>query len=596
MYLLFLRFSLLPFLLGLLFYNSDKRIPKDDSVVQDDVQLTEPLTPEEAQKRFKLPEGFKIELYASEPEIGKPMNIAFDEKGRLWVTESQEYPFAASLGKGKDRMMILEDRDGDGRAEIKTVFADTLNIPIGILPYQSGAIAFSIPNIYQFVDIQKNPKGKSGVLVGPFGHKDTHGMVNNLMRGYDGWVYVCHGFSNVSNPFGTDGSQLSLSSGNTFRFKTDGTQLQQTTYGRVNPFGQTLDEWGYLYSIDCHTSPLYQLIEGGDYPHFGKIEKGIGFAPVMKPHETEATAISGIAYYSDDQFPQAFQKNFFVGDVVKSRIYRYSSHFKGASPVAKLEEDFLTTDDPWFRPVDVKLGPDGAIYIADFYNRIIGHYEVPLDHPGRDRMRGRIWRISYEGKHPKNIQKRKKTDWTKASFSALWEGLNTPNLELRMQLINALSDRLGQAAVAPLKKKFAKNQLTNSQYVSGLWTLYRLNALEESLLTAALVHADPLVRTHALRIIKSGNTFNLDVLAISRQALQDPVSHVQRVAVSILGGLKDPKVMPELLNFAVKVAPQDDHLVYEVRLAIRELLKNEQVVSFVKTSTWDTSKANLLAQ
>ncbi|MFS8618124.1 MAG: hypothetical protein FWJ85_14980, partial [Solitalea sp.] len=143
------------------------------------IRSTDPRTPEEERLGFKLPPGFEIELYAAEPDIGKPMNIAFDAKGRMWVTQSYEYPFAAD-GPGRDRISILEDTDGDGRADKFTHFSDTMNIPIGIMPYRDGAIAYSIPNVYRFSDTDGDGKAdRSSVLLGPFQYRDTHGMANN---------------------------------------------------------------------------------------------------------------------------------------------------------------------------------------------------------------------------------------------------------------------------------------------------------------------------------------------------------------------------------------------------------------------------------
>ncbi len=155
------------------------------------IRTTNARTPEEERLGFKLPPGFEIQLYASEPDIGKPINLAFDAKGRMWVTQSFEYPFPAVPGKGKDHLTILEDTDGDGKADRITNFADTLNIPIGILPMNDGAIAYSIPNVYRFTDANGDGKADHAkTLLGPFKHKDTHGMINNFVRGYDGWIHA----------------------------------------------------------------------------------------------------------------------------------------------------------------------------------------------------------------------------------------------------------------------------------------------------------------------------------------------------------------------------------------------------------------------
>lgn len=183
----------------------------DQKQFAEHIRTTEFQTPEQERAGFKLPPGFEITLYASEPDIGKPINMEFDEKGRLWVTQSSEYPMAAAPAKGHDKITILEDSDGDGKADKFIPFAENLNIPIGIIPVQKGAIAFSIPNIYQFTDLNGDWKSdEKKVILGEFGHQDTHGMVNNFIRGFDGWIYACHGFTNTSTIAGTDGDSITM--------------------------------------------------------------------------------------------------------------------------------------------------------------------------------------------------------------------------------------------------------------------------------------------------------------------------------------------------------------------------------------------------
>ncbi|MCA9060047.1 MAG: hypothetical protein KDA85_16180, partial [Planctomycetaceae bacterium] len=159
------------------------------------VRNTEPVTPEEQAKMFHLPPGFRIDLVAAEPQVAKPMNLAFDTRGRLWVSSSLEYPFAAADGvEPRDTVRVLEDTDGDLRADKVTTFADQLNIPIGLYPYRDGVICFSIPNIWWIRDTDGDGIGDSReVLYGPFDTtRDTHGMCNAFRRGDDGWIYACH--------------------------------------------------------------------------------------------------------------------------------------------------------------------------------------------------------------------------------------------------------------------------------------------------------------------------------------------------------------------------------------------------------------------
>lgn len=361
------------------------------------------LTPAQEASGFHLPKGFEVDLIASEPTIAKPLNLAFDSAGKLWVTQSVQYPFPAPLNEpGQDSIMVLTDTDRDGTFETAKQFADGLNIPIGILPYRDGVICFSIPNIYWLRDTDNDGVcDQREVILGPFDTtRDTHGMINSLRWGNDGWIYACHGFNNQSKIAGKDGHVVEMNSGNTFRFKPDGSRAELYTQGQVNPFGMTYDKWGDLYSADCHSKPISQLLRGGCYPSFGRPDIGLGFIPSMMEHLHGSTAIAGLAYMDGSSFPEEFNENFLSGNVMTCRINRNRLEYTGATARAVEMPDLLTSDDPWFRPVDLQLGPDGALYIADFYNKIIGHYEVPLTHPDRDRTSGRIWRVRWKGDSP----------------------------------------------------------------------------------------------------------------------------------------------------------------------------------------------------
>lgn len=553
------------------------------------IRSTEARTPEEQQAGFLLPDGFEIQLFAAEPDIGKPINITFDAKGRMWVTQSFEYPFPASPGKGSDRITILEDTDGDGKADKFSHFSDTLNIPIGIYPVSGGAVAYSIPNVYRFTDSDDDGKADAKKsLLGPFEHRDTHGMVNNFMRGFDGWIHACHGFTNRSTVAGADGDSITMISGNTFRFLPDGSRVEHMTHGRINPFGLAYDELGYLYSTDCHTSPLYQLIRGGDYTQWGK-EEGMGFAPDMKPLEKEATALAGIAYYADEHYPKAYQSNFYIGDAVASRVYRNSFTFANSTPIGKLEEEFVLSEDPWFRPVDIKLGPDGALYIADFYNSIIGHYEVPLDHPKRDRIRGRIWRVTYKGKTNERM------DLTTAAVEELVSSLDHANIVVRLAAADQLVERVGKPAAEPVIALVERENVSARAYVHGLWVLHRLNVLSDDLINASAGHEDPVVRLHTLRILLERPAGKDALFHLVAKALDDQNPHVQRAATELLVKLPEMPALEKALAERHSVPDNDSHQLYTTRLVLRNLLRNNDLMKEVVSREWASREATYLA-
>nr|WKN37223.1 HEAT repeat domain-containing protein [Tunicatimonas sp. TK19036] len=560
---------------------------------QEHIRTTEARTPEEERQGFKLPEGFEIQLFASEPDIGKPLNIAFDDQGRLWVTQSHEYPFPAEPGEGADKLSVLEDTDGDGKADTFIHYEDTLNIPIGVLPLANETFAYSIPNMYRFTDTNGDAQAdRSEAVLGEFGHTDTHGMVNNLIRGYDGWIYTCHGFTNTSTIAGTDGDSITMTSGNTFRFLPNGSRVEQNTFGQVNPFGLAFDEWGYMYSTDCHTSPIYQLIRGADYPHFGKKEIGIGFAPDTKPHGEESTALSGLVYYAATQFPEEYQKNFYIGDVVTCRIHRNSFKFEGSTPIAQAEEDLVKSEDPWFRPVDIKLGPDGALYVADFYNSIIGHYEVPLDHPKRDKVRGRIWRITYTGN---NDQTEAMPNLAAASTDELIATLEDDNIFVRMTAADELVDRIGADAVSPLTALLEDSKTQERSYTLALWGLQRLDALNESMIQKAAKHTSPVIRTHAMRILREMDDSAQTYYPLITEALGDDDLHVQRAAVEAITKYPSMETVEHLLSQKAKIPDYDTHYQYTVRLALRNLLRDESMMQQVVAQEWDERQTEALA-
>lgn len=561
----------------------------DQELFKDHIRITDYQTPEQEMAGFHLPPGFEINLYASEPDITKPINMEFDDRGRLWVTHSIEYPMEAAPGSGKDKITILEDTDGDGKADKFTDFASDLNIPIGIMPVKGGAIAYSIPNVYMFSDIDGDDKyDEKKVLLGPFGHVDTHGMINNFMRAPDGWIHSSHGFRNSSTVAGADGDSISMTSGNTFRFRIDGSRAEQTTYGRVNPFGFAFDDLGYLYSADCHSMPIYQIINQGDYPHFGKKPSGLGFGPPMMDYQIGSTALSGLVYYNAGAFPEEYRNSFYSGDVVASRVSRNTLTFNGSSPQSVPAEDFLLSEDPWFRPVDIKIGPDGAMYIADFYNRIIGHYEVPLSHPGRDRTSGRIWRITYKGKTTAP------TDWSRVTPDELLAGLGHSAFNMRMAASNRLVDYHASAAIGPVRKLIGDPTSSPKQIVHGLWVLHRLGALTAPELIQFASGENQEVRVHAYRILVEFPQLTEDLRKLAAGGINHTDPHTRRAAADVLVRHNDVSTLRPLAAAVASVPENDTHLRYTLLIALREHLKNDRILASAVGQEWAAQEAKVL--
>ena len=544
------------------------------------VRNTEPVSPNEEQKTFVLPDGFRIELVASEPDIAKTMNLAFDAKGRLWVSSSLEYPFAAAADvTPKDTIRVLEDQNGDGKADSVTLFADGLNIPIGLLPYGDGVICFSIPNIWYLHDRDGDGKcDEREVLYGPFDTtRDTHGMCNAFRRGDDGWIYACHGFNNQSDVAGKDGHRVKMSSGNTFRFRPDGSRIELYTQGQVNPFGLSIDRFGDIYSADCHTKPVTLLIPGGCYDSFGRPHDGLGYVPSVMEHLHGSTAIAALALGSNTNFPAEYTDTTFDGNVMTSRVNQNLLKRTGSSVRAVEQPDLVSSTDPWFRPVDIVAGPDGSLYIADFYNRIIGHYEVDLKHPGRDRFRGRIWRVSCDVPDVSELKSRNYgQDLTQLDVRQLLDVIRDRPAAQKDIARDWIADRRDAETTAILQTYAADSGVTVRRYV--LCLLAQRNALTADELAAATRDSDELVRVHAFRVLRE---FPADAITeaecstLLRHGFGDPSPMVRRAAAAASSRHISRTLTAPLLRMLHTTDLADVHLRHSIRIALRDHLLNE---------------------
>lgn len=546
-----------------------------------------PLSAEEQLKKFHVPEGFEIELVASEPEIGNPLSINFDARGRLWVTDTIDYPFPPK-GPGRDALKVFEDRDGDGRFETVATLVDKLSMPTGAEPVPGGAIVFSVPSIFGCFDTTGDGRiDQRKALYSEFGNVDAHGMNNGFTRWLDGWIYACHGYANTSEVEGGDGQRITMNSGNGYRFRLDGSHIEYVWHGQVNPFGIAFDSLGNLFTADCHSKPAYCLLRGAYYPSFGKPHDGMGFGPKLIDHTHGSTSISGIAYYAADQFPEAYRDCVFMGNSVTGRVNRDKIRHHGSSLRGEEQADFVTCDDRWFRPVEIKLGPDGALYIADFYDCIIGYYEVPLTHPRRDKSRGRIWRVVYRGSGEPPAQLREIHDLTQKSLEQLWGRLADVNLSVRMLATHEIFDRFGGEAVGPLSE-WIVGPCDPRQRTHGLWILERLGALNDDLVRQLAADENRLVRVHLVKMLAERTKWSgagLTNAELVREQLFDADPFVRRAAADALGRHPHAENVSLLLRLWAETPAEDTYLIHTVRMALRDQLTDPEI--FAKNAQLD---------
>ncbi len=398
---------------------------------------TPALPPAEAQKKFVLLEGFEARLFAAEPDVINPVAMTWDERGRLWVVELFEYPKGAAPDtKPRDRIKILEDTDNDGRADKFTVFADGLNLATGILIGNGGAYVGEAPNLLFLQDTNHDDKvdTRKALLTG-FGLQDRHELLNGFTWGPDGWLYMTHGVfthSKVKIPEATEpGIEMNAA---VARFHPRTKKFEVFAEGTSNPWGVDFDQYGNAFVSACVIDHLFHMAPGGLYQRQSGVPKNpyaYELLPSIVDHKHYMAAYAGICIYQGDNFPNEYQGRVFMGNIHQNAINHDRLIPNGSSFKAVAEKDFLTTSDGWFMPVSEQVGPDGALWIADWYDKYPCYQNALADPEGVDRKHGRIWRVVYVGKEAgKKIPPRPdvKMDLSKLSGTNLVALLNHSNV------------------------------------------------------------------------------------------------------------------------------------------------------------------------
>ncbi|QOV91898.1 PVC-type heme-binding CxxCH protein [Humisphaera borealis] len=344
-------------------------------------------------KAFKVAEGFEANLFAAEPMLLKPIGITFDAKGRLWVAGSPTYPQIKPGDAPQDKIYVLEDTDGDGKADKSTVFAEGLFIATAVeMADDGGVYVANSTEILHLKDTDGDGKADTRkVVLSGFGTEDTHHVIHAFRWDYGGRLNFLQGIyigSRVETPRGT---KVGLAS-TLWQFRPDSMNLNIYCQGLVNPWGVTWDRYGQMFLTDG---------AGGE---------GVNFAPpgaqftaayeakrILKGLNPGSPKFCGAEIISSRHFPADWQGDLITNDFRANRTVRFKLSEDGSGFSAKLMTDVITSADRAYRPIDLKMGPDGALYIADWYNPIINHGEVDFRDPRRDKVHGRIWRVTAKG-------------------------------------------------------------------------------------------------------------------------------------------------------------------------------------------------------
>jgi len=408
------------------------------------------LPPIESQKAFTVPPGFEVRLFASEPDVINPVAMTWDERGRLWVVELYEYPLGAPKGqKPRDRIKILEDTDGDGRADKVTIFADGLNLATSIALGNGGVYVGQAPDLLFFRDTNHDDHADTReVLLTGFDTNDRHELLNGFTWGPDGWLYMTHGVFNRSKVKIPEASAPGVEvSAALCRYHPLSKSFEVYADGTSNPWGVDFDASGNAFVSACVIDHLFHLAPGGIYERQGGVPENpyaYELLPSIVDHKHYMAAYSGICVYQGDMFPEEYRGHVFFGNIHQCAINHDRLIPNGSSFKAVPERDFLTTTDGWFRPVSEQVGPEGALWIADWYDKYPCYQNAQADPEGVDRTYGRIWRVVYT-----NSQPAVPTDLSKLRKIDLVDLLDHPNVWQRRTAQRILAEKADRHLAMP---------------------------------------------------------------------------------------------------------------------------------------------------
>ncbi|WP_040352976.1 PVC-type heme-binding CxxCH protein [Blastopirellula marina] len=511
------------------------------------------LSPADAAAKMTVPPGFTVEVVAAEPDLINPVAMAFDDQGRIWVTESLEYPRHAP-GPGRDRIKVLEDTDHDGRVDKTTIFADGLNIPSGIAVGFGGVWVANAPDLLFYEDTDGDLKAdKKHVVVTGFGRADTHELPNSLTWGPDGALYGLNGVFNPSH-ITQHGKTFDFTCA-MFRIDPRTEEFSLFCEGTSNPWGIAFDPEGSAFISACVIDHLWHLTETGYYhrqggpypPHTWKIGS-------IVQHKHQMAAYCGIEYFDSDAYPAEYRDRLYMGNIHGNCINVDEVTRDGSTYFGKPHPDFVTSNDVWHMPVDQKIGPDGCLYVLDWYDRF--HcYQDAMAHPAQvDRLKGRLYRIRYE-----ETPRAAPFNLAKETDTQLIERLSSGNRFYRDRAQRLLSERSEPATMAQLAKLAQDESAPRKTRLHAVWAIAGGKEPSEEFVSSLLSDQDPTFRAWGVRIAGNQGTVSPQLAAkIVAMTADNSPDVLLQIAIAA-GKIEQAPSIPTLA--AVLVSAGDDKLI-----------------------------------
>jgi|688.fasta_scaffold00752_8 putative membrane-bound dehydrogenase-like protein len=510
------------------FYPANKQWGKMGENIR---KMQKPLDPKESQKHYIMPEGFELKLFASEPDLeGKPIAMNWDERGRLWVALTIDYPNELQpQGLGRDKIVICEDTNGDNVADKFTTFADKLSIPTSLIFANGGVIVHQAPDTLFLKDTNGDDKAdERKVLFTGWSTGDTHAGPSNLNYGLDNWIYGMVGYSGF---VGTVGDEKQSFRTGFYRMKSDGSKIEFLRNTNNNSWGVGLSEEGILFGSTANGNPsvhlpipnrYYEKVRGWSSSVLEGIAGSAPIHPITKQirqvdHHDKFTAAAGHALYTARNYPSDYwNKTAFVTEPTGHIVATFPITPEGASFTSRNAFNLVASDDEWSSPIVAEVGPDGNVWVIDWYNYIVQHNPTPAGFKTgkgnayetnlRDKKHGRIYRLVHkEGKNSPNV------NLTTADSSKLVETLRNDNFFWRRHAQRLLVEKQSKDAIPALIELAKETKIDGAGLtpcvIHALWTLKGLGALEEENSPATkvalntLTHASAGVRLNALKVL-----------------------------------------------------------------------------------------------
>lgn len=564
-----------------------------------------PSTPAKSLTQAVIHPEFNMKLVASEPLVNKVMNVDWDAQGRMWCVETPEYPNGRRIPREEpwkdsgslvksgdianrpavDKISVVEDTDGDGVADKKVIFYEGLELVTSMVFHQDGVIVSQAPDILWLRDTDGDGKAdKVEKLYTGLGAGDTHATINNLRWGFDGWVYASLGYSGGSPKSGDGSKEFGGMSSGVVRFKPDGTAFEQVSSKGGNTWGLDLTWDNEIFFTQPTSGQVFMHVVAPEYVlakgRVGKVASyranvvGQTSFPLIN-YEKQAyvqidqvgkfTAAAGCAIYDGGSWPAKWNGSYFTTEPTINIIHHQfvtpeGPTYSSAKEAGREETEFIGSRDYWWRPIETRIGPDGALYLCDFYNQAVIHNDTRGPHhgpanaalrPDRDHYFARIWRVDHKDAKKLTVPKLS----AKSSAAELVAALEHPNSHVRANAFRLLVESHSNGKTAELLAKTVKSKQSPEARVAALWALHRMGfAGLEGSLASALTDSDAAIRKNAAQV---AGLIGVGATSVAREdqlakLLDDENQRVRLQAIVALGSgaIQDSTVRKLIAVFA----------------------------------------------